>query len=163
MKTALDLNPSELDEHEKRFVENIREHGWFGTHVAEGENEPRFSYTTGFWLGLQMPELVIFSLPTELSHQIFWSFYNDLSSGRKYTIGAPIAEMIEGYPVILKPVLKDHYPDHFGWSRWFYRGDKFEVNQIVFPDKSGQFPWDDGASDGFKATQPHLWLTNEPG
>lgn len=156
MKTALDVDASHLDKHEKRFVENIKEYGWVVTHVGEGEGEPSFSYTTGFWLELRAPELIIFALPSELTHQIFWNCFNDLKEGKQFPIAEPISEVLDRYPVMLKPVLERHYANYFGWSRWFYGGDHFKVNQLFFPDKAGRFPWDDGESAEFKTDQPDL-------
>jgi hypothetical protein len=46
--TALDASPERLDQHEQKFVQRIREHGWLGTHVTPDDNGPGFSYTTGF-------------------------------------------------------------------------------------------------------------------
>ena len=48
MFTALDADLKRLDVHEQHFVQQIREHGWMGMHVAADDVQPGFSYTTGF-------------------------------------------------------------------------------------------------------------------
>ena len=55
MFTALDADSKRLDVHEQRFVQQIREHGWLGIHVAADDVRPGFSYTTGFWLKFGFP------------------------------------------------------------------------------------------------------------
>ena len=60
------------------------------------------------------------------------------------------------------PVAKRHYANHLGWSRWFYAGDDFPCQQIVWPDRAGLFPWEAGFDPTFANKQPdlteHGWL-----
>ena len=48
MRTALNADPERLDRHERKFVENIRDHGWVHTSVFEDKEGPGFGFTTGF-------------------------------------------------------------------------------------------------------------------
>ncbi|MFL5577733.1 MAG: DUF4262 domain-containing protein [Gemmatimonadaceae bacterium] len=43
-----------------------------------------------------------------------------------------------------------------GFARWFYGGDDFPVLQVVYPDRTGRYPWEDGVAEGFRAVQPVL-------
>jgi hypothetical protein len=49
--TALDAPELALDEDERKFVQNIRQHGWFRTQIFPESDYPEFSFTTGFWVG----------------------------------------------------------------------------------------------------------------
>ena len=52
MQTAISLPDAELDDQDRRFLEHIKEHEWFDTHVFDAEGDlPSFSYSTGFWFG----------------------------------------------------------------------------------------------------------------
>jgi hypothetical protein len=86
MFTTLDVDPSRLDEHERKFVSNIREHGWFGTAVF-GDEEGGFSYTTGFWLKFNFPEIMTFALKRETAHDTFWHICRTLEQGERFAIG----------------------------------------------------------------------------
>lgn len=152
----LDVEESKLDHNEKSFTSNVRQHGWTATHVFEDSEGAGFSYTTGFWHKFHQPELVIFGLPSDISHEILWGFYRDIEGGKELVVDTPMSGILEGYDVILKLVLKEHFSDHLGWSRWFYGGDHFEAYQIIFPDKLGHFPWDSEASPEFRSFQPNL-------
>jgi len=156
MLTTLDVDPSKLDEHERKFVSNIREHGWFGTAVFGDEEGPGFSYTTGFWLKLNFPEIITFSLKREIAHDTFWHIYRTLEQGERFAIGAPIDSIFESSHAALLPVSKRHYKDHLGWGRWFYRGDDFNCVQLVWTDRGGFFPWQRGYATEFIAAQPDL-------
>ncbi|MGC1429716.1 MAG: DUF4262 domain-containing protein, partial [Albidovulum sp.] len=94
MKTALDIDVDLLDDDEKGFVDNVRTHGWFGTHVFEDADGPGFSYTTGFWQRFEFPELILFSLPKEVSHDIFWNFFHDLTAQKRFPENEPISEVL---------------------------------------------------------------------
>ena len=152
----MDEDASNFDASEKTFIENVRNHGWSGTHVVVEDEWAGFSYSTGFWYKFQAPELVLFSIPVEAAHQILWNFYEELESGKRFSDNVPVSEILEGYDVVLMPVLQEHFSEYLGWNRWFYRGDHFQAQQVFFPDKSGQFPWDAAVIPEFNIMLPNL-------
>jgi len=156
MRTALDADVSKLDEHEQKFVSEIRKHGWFGTAVFGDEEGPGFSYTTGFWLKFSFPEIITFSLKREIAHDTFWHMYHTLEAGETLAIGEPIESIFENCKAALLPVSKRQFKDHLGWSRWFYGGDAFRCVQLVWADPNGSLPWQTGYSPEFIEVQPDL-------
>jgi hypothetical protein len=160
MFTALDADPERLDQHEQNFVQQIREHGWFGTHVAVDDEGPGFSYTTGFWLKFRFPEVILFSMSRETAHNTFWHIYRELEAGRRLPVGEPTGEIFENAAAVLLPVALEQYEAHLGWNRWFYGNDSFGCLQLVFPDRGGEFPWTSGSSADFRAAQPDLTAGN---
>jgi hypothetical protein len=156
MRTALDAAPSMLDEHERKFVANIRDHGWFHTSVHQDETGPGFSYTTGFWLNMDFPELITFSLSQEVAHDTFWHIYRELKAGQSFVIRQPVENVFAGLKGAFLPVLQRHFKDHLGWSRWFYGGDDFKCVQLVWTDRHGKFPWQPGHSVSLAEAQPDL-------
>ena len=163
MRTALNADSLKLDEHERNFVEQIRERGWVGTHVAPDEEGPGFSYTTGFWLKLNYPELIVFSLPGNVAHDTFWHVYRGLAAGRRFPVGEPTEDIFQNCSAMLLPVSPRQYRPHLGWSRWFYGSDDFECLQLVFPDSRGHFPWSSRSLESFRTTQPDLTIGNWSG
>ena len=167
--TALDAPPEVLDADERRFVGQIREHGWFRTEIFESEGQPGFSFTTGFWVGHGFPEIIVFSLPPQVTHDVLWSLYRAVAAGEPPPIGVPTAGIFGGFDALLVPVDKSHYPEHLGWNRWFQGGDDFPCVQLFWPDKSGRFPGQAGAQAAFQALQPDLsasdwnWSAAKPG
>ena len=156
MKTALDVDVTKLDEQEISFIDDVKVHGWAASHVAEDSEGPGFGYTTGFWQRFGVPELIIFSLPMQVAHQIFWNFYNELDGGKRFSENQEISEILVGYDVVLRQVSKTHYPDFFGWNRWFSGGDKFPAQQVFLPNKSGEFPWETLPGSASRIAQPDL-------
>jgi len=164
MHTALDADPSRLDEDEKKFVANVKEHGWFRTGVFAEEGLAGFSYTTGFWLSVQMPEIIIFSIKDSVAHDVLWDLFRDGKSGLKHPVSARTDQVFANLPAYLFPVAKKHYREHLGWSRWFYGNDEFPCLQLVWSDPKGLFPWEQGFDEKFRADQPdlteHGWLNS---
>jgi hypothetical protein len=163
MSTALDADPKRLDQHEQTFVQRIREHGWFGTHVMAGDEWPGFSYTTGFWLKFSFPELILFSMSRENAQATFWHIYRELEAGRHIPVGEPTDAVFENGAAVLLPLSLQHYQSHLGWCRWFYGNDGFECLQLVFSDQDGKFPWTPGSSADFRTAQPDLTSGNWSG
>jgi hypothetical protein len=156
MRTALDAHPSVLDEHETNVVAKIREHGWFQTSVYGDDEGPGFSYTTGFWLKFNFPELITFSLRRDIANDKFWKMYRDLAEGGSFSIGVPVQGILKGIPAVLLPVPEWRFSDYLGWSRWFYGGNQFKCLQLVWPDANEKFPWQAGCSPDLTADQPDL-------
>lgn len=155
MLTALDTSPDTLDEGEKSFVAQVKEHGWFRTGVLGDEEGPSFSFTTGFWVNANQPELIIFSLRGDIAHDVFWGLFRDAKSGLSLPIGKR-TNVFANLPACVFPVAKKHYRDLLGWSRWFYGGDDFPCLQVVWPDRAGAFPWEPEFDGQFAADQPDL-------
>jgi len=159
MRTALDADPAKLDDQEKAFVAAIRDHGWFGTHVGADEDQPSFSYTTGFQVSLRAPEILIHSLGFELAQNILWDVFRDLKAGKQLQLGQPISDVLGNHRACFFRVDRSHYAEHLGWSRWFYGGDAFECLQLVWPDRDDVFPWQDGFDAGMRGDQVDLTAT----
>ena len=160
MFTALDAPEDKLDDHEKNFVAQVRKHGWFRTNVFQDGDEPGFSYTTGLWNGLKAPEIIVFSLKSELAHDVLWDVYRDVAAGTAFATGQRLSSVFANIEAVLLPVSKEFYPGYLGWSRWFYGGDDWPCLQLVWPDSKGAFPWDAAYEERFANSQPNL--TGEP-
>ena len=156
MQTALDLPADKLDEHEQEFVTQIREHGWHSTSVLEDDEGPGFTYTTGFCVNLGMPEVILFALNPDVAHDVLWDVYREAKGGRQFPIGVRVPDVFANVDAFLVPVGKEAYPYFLGWSTWFYGGDEFPCVQLVWPDKEGRFPWQDGIEESFKRLQPDI-------
>jgi hypothetical protein len=156
MATALDAPTSALDEHEQNFVAKIRAHGWFGTSVFPDEEGPGFTYTTGFWITLGLPEVILFSLKREIAHDVLWDVFRTAEERGPLPLGKYVANVFANGGAYFFPVGKQHYSDHLGWCRWFYGGNDFPCIQLVWGDTQELFPWQDGFEERFRVNQPDL-------
>lgn len=148
MLTALQAPENSLDTQEENFVAKIREFGWFCTHVSAEGDEPGFSYTTGFWVSLGAPEIIVFGLQAKTAHDIFWDMFTDLKAGKTLPVCCRSGDLLGNHDAYLFPVQKAHYAEYLGWNRWFYGGENFPCVQLVWPDRDNVFPW----KEAFDAT-----------
>ncbi|MBU6373907.1 MAG: DUF4262 domain-containing protein [Alphaproteobacteria bacterium] len=156
MLTALDAPEEVLDEDEREFVAQIRTHGWFGTHIYAEGDASGFSFTTGFCVTLNHPEVIVFGLDGEIAHDVLWDVFRDVRDGRPLRAGVRLDGVLADLPIYVFPVDVRHYEDHLGWSRWFYAGDAFPCLQLVWPDAAGVFPWEPEFTPEFVGLQPDL-------
>lgn len=156
MLAALSAPDTELDDEEKEFVASIREHGWFGTHVQAEENQPGFSYTTGFWVTLGRPELIVFGLKSETAQSVFWNIFRDLKAGKWLPVRSRTEDLFGNHQACLFTMDRAHYAEHLGWSLWFYGGDDFPCLQLVWPDRSDVFPWEPAFDPNMTGIQPDV-------
>ena len=157
VNTALDLPDSDLNASERKFLSVIREHGWFNTRVFDPElKEPDFSYSTGFFSSVGFPEIIVFSLPKQVSHDILWDMYRDVSEGKAPPKATKVSGIFGRHQAVLLPVSTTACDEHLGWARWFYRGSDFPCLQLIWPDREGLFPWDVGFDPEIAEKQPDL-------
>ncbi len=153
MKTAFDLPQTELDEHDTKFLNHIKQNGFFTTAVFEDDEGPGFSYTTGFYQNFKHPEIIVFGCKPELAHDIFWNIYSDIEQENNITPLVYNSDILINSDVIFFPVETKLYNEYLGWSNWFYRGNSFPCLQLVWPDKDRNFPWHETAKPDFKKLQ----------
>jgi hypothetical protein len=120
MRTALDAHDDALDDQERAFVASVREHGWFRTGVFAEDDNPGFSYTTGFCVNARRPEFLIFSMKDAIAHDIFWELFRDAKMGVSLPVGEPLDNVFGNGPAFAFPIAKKFYREHLGWSNWFY-------------------------------------------
>ncbi|WP_175870785.1 DUF4262 domain-containing protein [Burkholderia sp. BCC0397] len=159
--TALDAPDSALEEDEQRFVHQIRQHGWFRTEVFAEGDAPGFSFTTGLWVNHGFPEIIVFSLPARIVHDVLWDVYRKVAAGTPPPIGEVTAAVYGNANALLMPVEPAHYEAHLGWNRWFYGNDAFPCVQLLWPDRNGVFPWQPEADDALNAAQPRLFASGD--
>src|SRR5687768_12916260 len=131
--------------------------------VGAGDGEPSFAYTVGFWETLCAPELIIFGLDFELTHQMLWTMFDKLKAGAILTDGARWSGLIEGFDCISRPVhpsrVEIAYLNSAMWYRGYRTGDEaVDAYQLFWPGaEQGLFPWEPGCDELVRADQPLLY------
>ncbi len=151
------LLPKPTDKYEEKAISDIQEHGLHIMHVFDPDGErPDFTYSIGMKYSYGHAEVIIYGLPNEVTKSIINSVADSVKSGATFKDGDVSAEFLEGFDCCFKSVLKEHYKDHFGWNLWLNNGSDFEVLQLVWPNKSGNYPWSDNVTHEFCNAQPLL-------
>ena len=135
---------------------NIRERGWFDTAVYGDAEGPGFSFTTGLWVNTGQPELIMFGMKREIAHDVFWDLFRDAKAALQLPVGVPTDRAFENLLAYAFPVSKRFYPDHLGWSRWFYGGDEFPCLKLFGRIGAASSPWEAGFDPAFETDQIDL-------
>ncbi|WP_296278876.1 DUF4262 domain-containing protein [Pseudoxanthomonas sp.] len=144
------------DKSEQKVIDDIAEHGWHCVNiVAEGEHV-EYSFTIGLHQTYGHPELIIFGLPSKVSHQILAIAADAAKAGAPLDLSKPTDALLNQYSCCFAEVPFSEYREHVGYARWYYLGNNFPLYQIVWPSRSGLFPWHHQATSEFRAAQPVL-------
>ena len=142
------------DKSEQRILDNIAEFGWHCAHIlAEGEYV-EYSFTVGLFKSYGHPELIIFGLSSAIAHDVLSIAALAAQQGAPLDLSAPADALLHGHPCCFVEVPASQYYEHVGFCRWYYQGNGFPLYQIVWPSRSGLFPWHPDASPEFKSAQP---------
>jgi Domain of unknown function (DUF4262) len=142
------------DSGERKVIADIAKFGWHCVHIHGEGDIVEYTFTVGLFQTCQHPELIIFGIPSKVSHQILTIAADAAKSGEPLELSQTTQSLLEGYPCCFAEVPRTEYREYVGYARWYYEGDGFPLYQIVWPARSGQFPWDQLASAEFKRAQP---------
>ncbi|MFF4940766.1 DUF4262 domain-containing protein [Micromonospora sp. NPDC000729] len=129
---------------QERIIDTI---GWAVTYVLPTDDgtvpTAPFAYTVGL-TAHDYPELITAGLPPEVAH----SLLNDLArrvydKAERFTHGQRLSDVIAGYDAIIidGPPTDELLP---GLAISRYGRDQVRLQQMVWPDQQGRFPWDNG-------------------
>lgn len=149
------------EEHDRQakqtILDNIEK---YGCHLAllEADNYmPAFAYTIGLYKKYNHPEIICFGLSTDLMGALLNHARDLVQAGEVLMPNKLYPGFLSGYEVCFLPVDKAFYADYLGYGGWFYgMSFDFPVLQMVWPDKTGKFPWEDGFNKEWKFYQPLL-------
>jgi hypothetical protein len=146
------------DDKDRKLLSDVQQHGWHVLHIPADESGPCFSFSVGFYLKFGHPEVLIMGLAQPVAHELINLVGGHLTTGRVYRPRELVGDLVEGFPCSFVSILPEHYREYLGYGMWFYRSLKqpFPALQLVWPDKQGRFPWDDGYDQRFLQFQKLL-------
>jgi hypothetical protein len=148
--------PRPSDEHDRKLLADVEEHGWHVICVEEDEQGPGFAYSIGLFRTFQHPEVIVFGLAVSVMHPMVNAVGEGIRSGNRLQHLDESDEILEGYNVAFRQVEQKHYAEYLGYARWFYGGNGFPVLQCVWPDKRHRYPWHPDYPETLSRRQPVL-------
>jgi Domain of unknown function (DUF4262) len=145
-----------MDAAEEEALANIKRVGCHVIHVFAEDDLPAFSYSVGIQRSAGAPEVIVIGLKHEVAHIVVNEYNNRVQDGERFTTGELYAGFLENFEVTFERVDRRHYQEHLGWDLWLYGGDDFEVLQLIYPTRSGVWPWDPEGPRLFGSLQPIL-------
>lgn len=141
---------------EEHCIDDVARYGLHIINVPADEQGPGFAYTVGLWRSYAHPEIILFGLRSESMHALLNHAAALIRYGQRFGPGVVTDAIIEGYPCTFKSVPESQQKPHLGWARWFNDHKKLDAVQLIYPDRNGRWPWDEGVSDSFRQLQPVL-------
>ena len=132
-------------EYERLVHSNIDEVGWHVVAVAATKESDfdigAFAYTLGLTKNFSHPEVCVIGLGHQVTAPMLDGIAERVKDGERFADWQGCDEILERYTCIFREVERHHYPELFGFARWFNGSDEFSMLQCVWPDKSGRYPW----------------------
>lgn len=144
------------DDVDRKVISDVRDYGWHVVIIPDDEEGPGFAFTIGLASTFEHPEVAIVGLPAATMHTMLNTIAELVRAGKRFTRGDRSAEVLEGYDVAFIAVDRAHYDEWLGYAVWFHRGEGFAALQVVWPNRQGKFPWDEGAEAAFVRRQTLL-------
>ena len=110
----------------------------------------------GLYENFHHPEIVLFGLDLEVMHRLINDAGSRIREGQKYEEGQKYSDLLQRYPCEFRKVNPARYDGLLNYAMWYYEDSHFPVLQLVWPDKAGLFPWDEGFDERFSNDQPLL-------
>lgn len=154
---------SEIDDLDTRIVDMVEKHGHFVMAVFDPDQSiPDFAYSIGFPKSLGQGEVLISGLDLDMMKTLVHDAYELCREGFKLEDHARTSELFSSFDCVVREVAEEYLNAEFLTSaQWYSQTDSGKsvtsAYQLVWPDKDGLFPWDEGFSQGLAGAQLELW------
>jgi hypothetical protein len=151
--------PKPADSGDEKVISDVQRHGCHLVSVLADQHGPGFVYSIGLYLNFGHPEVIVFGLKPEVAGRVLNHIRELARGGETIGSGSTSDAFLEDLSVSFLAVGPEHYRDHLGFALWFYRSllpETFPCLQLVWPDKSGVFPWQEGFDESYAHLQPLL-------
>lgn len=156
-----------LDKQVKQIVGYVRDYGRVALHVYGDEDGPPFTYSIGFPVSLDHPEVIIVGLTEELMKYMIDELWTQISEkGLRLTDGMRISNLLEGFDCVAREIVDRDVIDAYfcagiNYHQTQHGKDIERAFQIVWPDSAmGLFPWDPDCPEDVLEYQPALYPTS---
>lgn len=135
----------------------IQNPGWQNIAVGADDINPGFVYTVGLEHSFSHPELITVGLSAKSAAIVFNLIGNFIKEENKINVDQ-VYTQFSTVPLMFKKVESEYKENYFGTAIGYYGSkDAFEVLQMVWSDKEGNFPWEDSCDIQTKFIQPILY------
>jgi hypothetical protein len=141
---------------ERNIVADVTTYGWHVMHVMADSTGPGWSFSIGLFHTFGHPELLVFGLPSNIAQPIINDLGSRIRSGAAFAHGVTDSDVLQHHAVHFVTVPPSAFGSHLGYAVWFYGQHQFPSLQIVWPDRTGLFPWQRGFDVSLHALQPVL-------
>jgi hypothetical protein len=139
--------PEPADDIERAVVDDIARFGWHGVSRFPGESQPDHYYTVGLQETFGHPEILIVGLAGDVPHGMARAAVDAIKDGVTFSASTRSDAILEGYDVAYASVSPSAANGWLPLAAWYYEDRPWDVLQLLWPDRDGRFPGEDGYDD----------------
>jgi hypothetical protein len=148
-----------FDAPDRKLMADVREHGWHVVMVAADNRSDGWTFSVGMWHTFRSPELVMAGLGRDAESRLINDIGDRVRGGYRPDPSVLVEGLLtSGLSLAVRPVDASWYRALLGYATWFAQRPPLPFVQVVWPDKSGRFPWDPEFDRSYLSDQPQLWL-----
>jgi len=114
-----------------------------------------YTYTIGFTAHTGFADVVVFGLTPVAARGLIGLVADLLTGGTEIPIGAELVGLLDNdLRCEFAPIDLDEYAVLFSTASSWYRGEPFEMVQLLYPDRNGFMPYEQGFDHRMRFAQP---------
>ena len=118
---------------------------------------PAYAYTVGVPAAVGFPEVAIFGLTPAAATGLLGLVVDACRGGTEIPIGVEVVGLLDNeLRCAFGPVDLLAYRRYFETAAAWYRGEAFQVVQLLYPDRNGFMPYESGYDQRMRLAQPVL-------
>jgi hypothetical protein len=138
-----------MDDYVRDIAWHVQSHGWSVVALPEEGEFPGWAYSVGMWHTMRSPEVCVFGLRVPDMHHWLNQVGDRVRAGLELRPGTMVDDVLDGYPLVVRPVHPSWYVDLFAYGLDFYREPPLPMVQLVWPELRSE------------GRQPSLWLPKD--
>lgn len=116
---------------------------------------PAYAYTIGVPALVGFPEIAVFGLTPVASRGLIGLVVDACRGGTEIPIGVELVGLLDNeLRCAFAAVDLEQFGAFFGTAVAWYRGEPFSLVQLVYPDRNGFMPYEDGFEQRLRLAQP---------
>ena len=145
--------------HAEKIEWMIETNGWALEPVpADADSEPPtpgYAYSIGFPAAVQFPDVAVFGLTPVAANALVALVADARRGGTEIPLGVELVGLLDNdLRCMFAPVDLDRWGPWFATAAAWYRGEAFEMVQLLYPDRNGFMPYEAGFEQRMTLAQP---------
>jgi len=145
--------------HAEKIEWMIETTGWALEPVAaDAESDPPspgYAYSIGLPAAVQFPEVAVFGLTPVAANGIVTLVADACRGGTEIPLGVEVVGLLDNeLRCMFAPIDLQRWGALFATAHAWYRGEPFEMVQLLYPDRNGFMPYEAGYEQRMTLAQP---------
>ena len=116
---------------------------------------PGYAYSIGLPAAVEFPEVAVFGLTPVAANGLVTLTADARRGGTEIPLGVELVGLLDNdLRCMFAPIDLDRWGPWFATAAAWYRGERFEIVQLLYPDRNGFLPYEAGFEQRMTLAQP---------